>query len=142
MMDEEEIKLTKEDREKLFRLGVEAVYLFGSYAEGRAHSLSDVDFAVLMRDSRAVSPKASTLALYQALFDILAPHAPSGIKDIDIVFLQRAPLELQSNVVRLGRVIFEQDPEYRLDFEVRVLLLAADFKPLLTLFDSAILARL
>ncbi|TSC77536.1 MAG: DNA polymerase beta domain-containing protein [Parcubacteria group bacterium Gr01-1014_33] len=142
MRQGKKIELTQEEHTKLFKRGVEAVYLFGSYAEGRAHPLSDVDFAVLMEDSRAVSPKASTLDLYQELFDILAPHAPRDVKDIDIVFLQRAPLELQCNVVRLGKVIFEKDPQRRLDFETRVVLLYADFKPLLTLFDHAILERI
>ena len=130
------------EKKKLLNLGVEVVYLFGSYAENMQHPLSDVDFAVLMTDPRTVSPKRSTLELYQKLFDVLAPHVPAGTKDIDIVFLQRAPLELQDNVTRLGKVLFERDPETRLDFAARTMLRYADFASLRILFDQAILQRI
>jgi len=135
------IVVSLEAQAKLRTLGVTAVYLFGSYAEGVARSSSDIDFAVLMGRGAPVSRAISAARLYENLYELLSPLAPEGVRDIDVVVLQRAPLELQRNVVQYGKVLCQDDPEERLDYEARVRMLSADFSPLLREFDVAILQR-
>jgi hypothetical protein len=51
-------------------------------------------------------------------------------------------LELQFDVIRHGKVLFESSPDTRMDFEEHVAALYRDFKPLLKQFNSAVLERI
>ena len=83
--------------------GVVLAYLFGSHAEGTARSSSDVDFAVLLPPG---TPREKffrvRLDLTNALMDVF--H-----RDVDVVILNEAPPLLAHQVVKFGRVVFE-DP--------------------------------
>ena len=119
-------------------LGVGLVYLFGSYAEGKASPLSDVDIAVLFTDASLL--KDETIGkIYNALYDLFTDLFPG--KNIDIVFLQRANLELRFDVITHGKVLYESSREDRLSFEEKTMLLYADFRPLLKLFNQTLLHR-
>ncbi|MEK7560998.1 MAG: nucleotidyltransferase domain-containing protein [Patescibacteria group bacterium] len=136
-----EFRFSPEQQQKLCECGVATVYLFGSHAEETTHPLSDVDFAVLMKDARTVSTGVSTHALYQKLYDVLSSIIPKETKDIDIIFLDRAPLELQNNVVHFGRVLFDDNIRRRFAFEERTKLAYADFEPIRRIVDAAVLQR-
>lgn len=87
-------------------------WLFGSLARGDAHSHSDVDIAVLFG-----RPAPSTLAgigleLEGRLEDRLG-------RAVDLVVLDRAPVDLVHRVLRDGALLFERDPAARVEFEVR-----------------------
>lgn len=123
-------------------LGVAAIYLFGSHAEGLSSPRSDIDIGILMKDQKLVSRAISTSTLYQKLYELLAPTLGKYAREFDIVFLQRASLELRAHVVQSGKLLFESDQELRLDFEEKTTLLFADFAPLRYQFDKAVLARL
>src|SRR3989344_4990019 len=66
----------------------------------------------------------------------------SNFRTMDIVFLQRASLELQFDVIRHGKVLFESSSDVRMNFEERVATLYRDFKPILKQFNNAILERI
>ena len=132
--------LSKEHKNKLHDLGVEALYLFGSRAQGIDGPLSDYDFAVLTKkesDRRG-------WAIYDAIYDLLSPFCPRTQKNdvIDIVFLRHAPLELKMHIVRYGQVLFDENPRARAKFEEETTLLYCDFRPILDIFDKAILKTL
>ncbi|NWF53796.1 MAG: nucleotidyltransferase domain-containing protein [Syntrophaceae bacterium] len=117
-------------------LGVVVVYLFGSRATRRASPISDTDIGVVLRP---FSPEQDTRNQYKTLFKIfsgLYPHSR-----VDIVFLQRAPLALQFSAIRDGKVIFEQDPIFRADYENRVVKQYLDFRPVLEYFDRVAAQR-
>ena len=125
--------------EDLKRLGVEVVYLFGSQAEGVAGKASDIDIGIVLKES---APKPTT-ELYNKLFHILhGCFDMSNFRTMDIVFLQRASLELQFDVIRHGKVLFESSSDVRMNFEERVATLYRDFKPILKQFNNAILERI
>lgn len=130
------------DRERLRALGVASVYLFGSHATGTASRRSDYDFAVLTQRGRPVPERLDPT--YYALYDLLEKYCPRTLANdvIDIVFLERAPLELRSHVVRYGRILFDDAPQVRARFEERTMEAAADYAPLLRRFDQTILASL
>lgn len=131
-----EIALQTGDRLK--SAGVELVYLFGSVAEGYANSVSDLDFGIVFRDSGKVS--SDSFAVYNELYDILTDAFLVGA--IDIVFLQLAGLEVCSDAIRHGRLLFASSEDARYEFEERVMILYADFKPLLDNFNEAVLQRI
>ncbi len=74
---------------------VEAVYMFGSAAEGRARSESDVDLAVLPVGGSSVDK----LAL---MGDLVA----AGFSDVDLVVLDEDAVVLEYEAVRNNRVVY------------------------------------
>lgn len=135
-----QISFSDKVKEQLRLLGVKTVYLFGSRAQGMAGPLSDYDFAVLTEKSGHQRGGQ----LYDALYDILAPLCPRSFKNdvIDIVFLNDAPLELQFHVIRYGKLLLDLDPLGRGRFEEGVMERYCDFRPILDMFDQAILASI
>ncbi len=117
-------------------IGVLLVYVFGSFAENTNGPLSDLDIGVLFEHSVDLRNKNS---LYHELYITLADEFPG--KNLDIVFLNTASLELRTDVITYGRVLYEALKYLRLDFEENTLREYADFKPHLTTFNKAILAR-
>ena len=122
--------MKKELKEKLKRLGISIVYLFGSQATGRRTKLSDIDIGVVHKNPDLGD---DTRALYAELYGIFSEryHAPKT----DIVFLQKAPLSLQYSAIKDGKILFEENPTARADYENRVINLYLDFRPVLDYFD-------
>jgi len=114
------------------------MYLFGSVPEGHAHSLSDLDFGVVLRDLEKLH--SDSFAVYIELYDILTDAFPNTA--IDIVFLQAAGLELCSDAIRHGKLLFAASADARYEFEERIMILYADFKPHLDNFNEAVLKRI
>lgn len=123
-------------KQQLKDLGVVLVYVFGSVAEQMDQPHSDLDLAVLTTGKLDVN----TLNLYADLYDIFTQIFPG--KKLDIVFMQRAPLELRFDIITHGQVFFESDPELRLNFEELTMRQYADYKPILRSMDQAILNRI
>ncbi|MCL4540302.1 MAG: nucleotidyltransferase domain-containing protein, partial [Bacteroidetes bacterium] len=110
--------------------GVSIVYLFGSRAEKKSNAMSDIDIGVVFKDE----PRDEEVPrLYTELYDILTDHFPNF--QIDLVFLQKANLELRFDAISHGRVLFESSQAMRLDFEENTMMLYADFRPLLEEID-------
>lgn len=127
--------------DKLRELKVALVYLFGSQAEGTAGPSSDIDVGVVFADPKIA--RGDTLDIYNKLYDILTDvFDMSNFRTLDIVFLERASLELRFDAISHGLVLFEISSEFRADFEERTEALYRDFKPLLNEFDRAILERI
>jgi predicted nucleotidyltransferase len=130
--------LTKQQIEHLKALGVSVVYLFGSSAEGMAHPLSDVDVGVVFKITSAL--EGNTNGLYNQLYDLFTDVFPD--RAVDIVFLQNAGLEVCLDAATHGVSLYTATPDARYDFEERVILLYADFKPHLDQFNKAVLDRI
>lgn len=116
------------------KLGIIAVYLFGSESEGVTTIRSDIDIGIVLKDPKKLE---DTLPLYNAIYSELSKvFKPTFFKELDIVFLQNAPITLQYNAIIYGKVIYEEDPIQRADYEERVIKQYMDFKPILEYFDK------
>jgi hypothetical protein len=102
--------------------GVILAYLFGSHAEGRARLSSDVDIAVLLpHDMMPLKTFDKQFKLMAELEDALA------VNEVDVVILNEAPPLLAFEVVKHGKVLYE-DPVTRpaVDFAARTISVYAD----------------
>jgi predicted nucleotidyltransferase len=119
--------------------GVQAIYLFGSRAQGKENPLSDYDYAVLLKEKGYSKGDP----LYFQLYNLFSEVSPRTLKNdvIDIIFLRDAGLELRFHVIRYGVVLYDKNPKERLDFESETMILYCDYRPLLDEFDQAILER-
>ena len=109
---------------------VVAAYLFGSVARGEARTGSDIDVAVLYR---ADPPR--TLEGIPATLETELTRAIGA--RIDLVVLNRAPIDLAHRVLRDGKLLLERDRTQRIAFEVRTRNRYWDLLPLLRRYRAA-----
>lgn len=119
------------------RKGVLLAYLFGSSVD-KYHSLKkDIDVAVLLEPRELKhGVLKSQMKIFSQLSSLLKRY------DIDVVILNDAPLLLQHEIIKHGKVLFEKNPQLRCDFEVRAELKYYDFKPIRDYFWNCFLQRL
>jgi predicted nucleotidyltransferase len=106
-----------------YRSDVRLLYLFGSQVEGDTGPMSDYDFAALVDPS--VDGRRAAVTLAHELSRVL------GTAQVDVVLLNRAPVELAYAVIAQGTPIFEQDAATRIEYEADVLSRYADYLPVL-----------
>lgn len=137
----EELRLDEKEQQELARLGVSALILFGSHALGTSRPGSDYDFGVLLADKRVLRSHEQRVGIYNALYDFLSRKI-NRLVNIDIVFLEDAPAELQTHVIRHGIPLYEADEKTFPSFKEYVMLLCADFDLYKKFFQGAILSRI
>jgi predicted nucleotidyltransferase len=107
--------------------GIAAAWLFGSVAGGTARPDSDVDVGVLFRKD-----PPQTLEGYY--FDLEADLQELLGLPVQLVVLNRAPVDLAIRVLRNGKLLVNQDPSRRIEFEVRTRNEYWDLEPYLRLY--------
>ena len=109
---------------------IQLAYLFGSQAGGTAGPISDYDFAVLYAE---LPQPGFTYKLAHQLTVFLA------VERVDLVTLNRAPVELRYAVIVDGLVVFEASSAIRVEFEAATLSRYGDYLPVLRRQKSEIL---
>jgi len=98
-------------------------YLFGSQVRGEIGPLSDIDVALLLDDADEPGVIRSNLrASLTAAIDQ---------ERVDVVFLNRAPVELSYAIVVGGELIYERDAYARVEYEAKTMSLYCDYLPVL-----------
>lgn len=122
-------KLTKVFRDH----GVAVAYLFGSRAAGTAGPTSDHDVAVLFD-----APDPAFDATERLSADLAAVLGT----EVDVVDLDRAALELRGRVAaEEGRLIYVDDEDRRVRFEVDTRLRWIEFRPVVHELSRSYLRR-
>lgn len=109
------------------REGIVAAYLFGSVARGTARPESDVDIGVLYSEPPPATLKGMGFELEGDLERLL------GLP-VQVVVLNRAPVDLVIRVLRDGKLLVDRDRSKRLRFEVRSRFEFWDLEPYLKLY--------
>ena len=102
--------------------GIVAAYLFGSFVRGAAGPLSDLDVALLVRETREGG------AVRERTMDALCRRL--GTSHVDVVLLGDAPMPLRYRVVRDGSLVVCRDGAMLERFVADTVLQYLDFKPL------------
>ena len=118
------------------REDVIAAYLFGSVARGESRASSDVDIAVLLRDG-----KPATIADFDRVFEMQEQLGALVRRNVDIVAMNEAPLDLLHRVLRDGVRVLDRDPLARMEFELQVRTQYFDFLPILLRYRESVLRR-
>lgn len=104
--------------------GLVCAYLFGSVARGEALPDSDVDVAVLYE----IDPPATLNGAGMQLAGDLERRLG---REVDVVVLNRAGVELVHQVLRDGIIVLDRDHSARIRFEVRARNEYFDIRPIL-----------
>lgn len=94
------------------REGIAAAWLFGSVARGTQHPGSDVDVGILYSEDPPLTLEGLGFGLQDELEEAL--RLP-----VQVVVLNRAPVDLIIRVLRDGKLLVERDRSRRVGFEVR-----------------------
>lgn len=115
---------------------VAAAYVFGSVAKGTVRQNSDVDVAVLFAAGLSREKRFELrLELAGELEDIVR-------RPVDLIDMQEAPLFLQHQVRRFGRLIVDKDRNGRIAYEVKSRREYFDFQYILDRRNNAMIAKL
>lgn len=133
------VNISKPYAQRLEALNIASLYLFGSFAEDKTMPFSDIDIGILLTQEAMADTDKDMGKIYNQVYDVLTDIFPS--RNLDIVFLQKAPLELRFDVIRHGRIVYESSHDASLNFEENTMMLYADFKPLLNQINEIILNR-
>lgn len=104
---------------------VKLAYIFGSRANGEAGPLSDYDFAVYFD----LKDKIRMTDIRFQLSDRLSRELKTDKIDLVVLNMTESP-ELKYNIIKDGRVIYEEEP-FKVLFEPRVLNEYFDFRAML-----------
>jgi len=110
--------------------GVALCYLFGSIPEGYADAFSDVDIGVIFFDELT---DANWWEYWRRLVEEIEPVVSP--RELDLVFLQRAPVLLQWEAIHNGKLVYCANDTARADFEEKVIGEWLDFEPFLKRFQ-------
>ena len=133
------MQISKELYSNFEKLGIAVLYLFGSRAQGLATAHSDYDFGILLENPSVI--KDESMNLYQKIYELLQEEVKDKV-NMDIVFLDRSPMQLRYHVIRYGQVLYDGNPMKRGRFMEQTLEEHADFEPYRPLFEKSILAQI
>ena len=100
------------------KFGLDALWLFGSEAQGTARPDSDVDLAALFK--RGPTPLE--------VFEAQAELAEAFQKDVDLVDLDKVSPILGRQVLRNGKLVIDRNPKRRYAFFSRTISMYEDVK--------------
>lgn len=128
--------LSESEKFIVIALGIEGVLLFGSQAQKIAQDSSDYDIGVLTGPEMVNRKKC-----YDRLYELFSEKIHQLV-DIDIVFLRRAPLELQHHAAKYGVVLYQKKSNTISRFREDVMRQYADFAPVRRQFQQGTFARI
>lgn len=107
--------------------GIAAAYLFGSVARGSAKPGSDVDVGILYSEDPPATLKGLGFELEGDLEDLLK-------LPVQLVVLNRAPVDLVIRVLRDGKLLADRERSKRIRFEVKSQFEFLDLEPYLKMY--------
>jgi predicted nucleotidyltransferase len=115
---------------------ISAVYLFGSAAKNLMRPKSDIDIAVLFETKIKSKIKRFDIVLTASmeLEDIIG-------RPVDVVDILEAPLVLQHQILKTGKLLVENNRLARINFEVNSRRQYFDMLPLYTVRNKNILQK-
>jgi uncharacterized protein len=115
---------------------IKLAYLFGSRAKGTENSMSDVDIAIIFKNSY------SKMDLVIARGDIIEEGKAFFMLDIDVVSLDDASITLKHEVIKNGIIIKDTTDAARAEFESITLREYFDFKYYSDIYNESMIKNI
>lgn len=110
------------------------VYLFGSAV--RREDFRDIDLAVYLKNSDEKHPQLSTYERFKLAMKIgrIIERKLSERHEVDVRILNEAPPFFNYEVLKTGRLVFQNDYKKRVRYEGNLLSIYLDYRPVWTFF--------
>jgi len=109
---------------------IQLAYLYGSYAKELQTEYSDIDIGVILNEEFKESP------LYFADLCLgIEKHFNFKI-NVDLRILNSATPRFLFQVLKNGMILFEKSKTFRYEFELKVLSMYQEIKPMLDMYDK------
>jgi predicted nucleotidyltransferase len=115
------------------QLGVQAVFLFGSFAKGKSRPGSDVDIAVLL------DPETSQEDYLDRRLQFMGDLSSRLGREADVIILNEAGPVLKHQIFHFGNLLYETEHQNTLSFKARSLIEYVDWLPYKERLDKATL---
>ena len=109
---------------------IEAVYLFGSYAEGTFNKLSDIDVGIIPKKNHSLE-----------LLEVVTKFIKAGYENVDVVIMDVENYLLNYEIVRNNKIIYKTDEFDEISYLVKVSKQYFDFKPYIDMQIEALKER-
>lgn len=110
--------------EKLYKVaqkhGLTSIYLFGSYHDGTSVDDSDIDMAYLEINEQ----KGENVNRGDLYFDFKEFIRP----ELDLINIQKVKPAFAFQIIKSSQLIYDSDPELRLDFEDGIIMKYLDYR--------------
>jgi predicted nucleotidyltransferase len=115
---------------------VSALYIFGSAANSKETTESDIDIAVLINDHK------KGRRTYDSLKKTYYAASPKlSIRPVDIVILNTASPFLKHRIIKTGKVLFDRNRRVRVRFTANAIIEYLDYKPIEDICLKAVAGR-
>ncbi len=106
--------------------GISLVYLFGSQVTGQVGPMSDYDLAIV--DESGTDDLTIQAQFQYALAKLL------NTDRVDVVLLNRIPIELAFHIIADGKLLYQRDVATRVEVEADILGKHGDYLPVIEFF--------
>lgn len=111
--------------------GILLAYLYGSVAVGKEGPGSDIDVAILLKNTSILRDP-----YFESRLALKIEKALGTKKEVEIRILNGASLRFKNQVLKNGKLIYKKDGESAIKFETKTRDMYFDFKPFLAEYDK------
>lgn len=98
---------------------IDALYLYGSHAQGTANENSDIDLAVIFSNTEADALKRRLRPELLAIDWMQTLKLPEG--SLSILDMEAGPVPLAMSVLKTGKLIVNKDPGHDLEVSGKIM---------------------
>ncbi len=109
---------------------IQLAYLYGSYAKGIQTEYSDIDIGVILKEGFKESP------LYFADLSLNIEKCFNYKINVDLRIINNATPRFLFHVIKNGKILFEKNSTFTHEFELKVLSMYQEIKPMLDMYDK------
>ena len=109
---------------------IQLAYLYGSYAKGIQTEYSDIDIGVILKEGFIEPP------LYFADLSINIEKCFNYKINVDLRIINNATPRFLFHLIKNGKILFEKNRTFTHEFELKVLSMYQEIKPMLDMYDK------
>ena len=114
---------------------ISAAWIFGSVANGTQREHSDIDIAVLFQQGLSAEVR------FDLRLELMSNAEAVAGRRVDVIDVEAAPLFLQHQIRKTGKLVVEKDRSRRIGFDVKSRREYFDFQPVLAYRTKAFLQK-